>query len=212
MTTPATTPLVKPVAALGGSGVVVNRADGRPLPPSDVVRKLEAYDPELSVRFVNGVRGWAVCRRWKDDDPRRLLIQKGEINPESDYTILTFLPHDCSVAEAFNYIAAQARHQAHDKEYWANLVLAMLAENEKHSDDLAAKATEELDDYIDAPMGFGRSELPRVASSEMDNRPAASTDIVVTAEVLAKVEPEKAAIPNAAKRSHHKKKAEGGAG
>lgn len=207
--------LITPVAALGGSGVVVNRTDGRPLPPSDVVRKLEAFDPDLSVRFVNGVRGWAVCRRWKDDDPRRLLIQQGDIDPASDYAILTFLPHDCSVAEAFTYIVAQARHEAHDKEYWAKLVLAMIAENEKQSDDLAAKATAELDDYIDAPMGFGRSELPRVASSQMDNRKDGDKDPPKDVYVSGGAPPDQPSVTvtvsPAPKRSHKKKKAEASA-
>ena len=75
-------------------------------PPAEALKRLAAIDPRLSMRWVDGVLSyWAITEKWKENDPRREMIQKGELAPTSDFDVKAFLPQSCSPYEIEGYIA-----------------------------------------------------------------------------------------------------------
>lgn len=86
--------------------------------PADVQRRLAEIDPRLHVRRIKtgyvdmSASGelhhnhpndyklserWAVCMEWASDDPRRGMIQRGEMSPDSDFDLVGMIPPDCEV-------------------------------------------------------------------------------------------------------------------
>lgn len=85
----------------------------RPVPPTEIVRRLRQVCPTLGLSFCPGafwseraqrmVDSWAITEDWEPSDPRHRRVQAGEIDPGHCFDVLTFLPADCSVDEAFGY-------------------------------------------------------------------------------------------------------------
>lgn len=75
---------------------------GDPSPPSDIVRRLQQVHESLGLRWCG--HAWGLTYRWRADDPRRAMMQSGELSPEHDHDILVYLPTDCSAEEAFGYM------------------------------------------------------------------------------------------------------------
>lgn len=94
-------------------------ADHRPQPPSEIVARLRQVDPGLGLTFCPGafwqerlgrmVDSWAITEAWRMDDPRYRRVQAGEIDGDHCFDILTFLPADCSVDEAFGYFVGSCQ-------------------------------------------------------------------------------------------------------
>ena len=78
--------------------------DGNPLPPSDVVERLKNVDPALGLRYVHNMKMWAITWRWTLSDPRREMIQRGDMNPDDAFDVFAWLPEDCPPEQAFGYI------------------------------------------------------------------------------------------------------------
>lgn len=88
-------------------------AQHRPVPPTEIVARLRQVCPTLGLTFCPGafwsearqrmVDSWAITEDWTPDDPRHRRVRAGEIDPAHCFDVLTFLPADCSVDEAFGY-------------------------------------------------------------------------------------------------------------
>lgn len=81
--------------------------DSRPLPPSDIERRVKQIDPALGLRWeANGVGGpgWWVIYRWPQDDARRRMIVAGQMSPDDDFDLYAQLPADCPVEQAYGFI------------------------------------------------------------------------------------------------------------
>lgn len=86
---------------------------GRPLPPSDIARRLERIDNTLGMVYVqmgaNGTGTWAITKKWTPNDPRRAHIQAGNVAPDSDWDVIAYLPADCSVDQAYGYFVSRMK-------------------------------------------------------------------------------------------------------
>jgi hypothetical protein len=80
---------------------MILNAYGTPVAPLEIVERLRQVDDRLGLRWVGD--WWALTMRWLPNDPRREKIQKGLI-ADDDTDIVTFLPKDCSVDQAFGYL------------------------------------------------------------------------------------------------------------
>jgi len=87
------------------SPVILLGADGSPQPPQDILRRLQAIDPKLGMKFVD-VPGkpWAITLGWGENDRRMGEVRAGKANPADAYDVLGYLPADCSLSEAPAYI------------------------------------------------------------------------------------------------------------
>lgn len=87
---------------------LVRGADGRPLPPQDLLERIQRFDPRIGLFYTNAA--WAITEAWKDDDPRRERIQQGEMQPEFAFDVCGYLPVTCSLDEALPYIERELRN------------------------------------------------------------------------------------------------------
>lgn len=79
---------------------------GVPQAPADVVRRLRALDPGLSLTCYRwGITdSWAVVYAWAENDPRRARIQSGELPPDAAIDILGYLPLDARPEDAIGVV------------------------------------------------------------------------------------------------------------
>jgi hypothetical protein len=78
---------------------------GAPVPSPEIQRRLKQIHPGLYLRYVQAIgQHWAICMTWFSDDPRREMIQRGEVDPKKAYDIIGYLPLACSPDEAPAYI------------------------------------------------------------------------------------------------------------
>lgn len=142
-------------------------ASGAPVAPPAILRALAAIDPRLALRYLPPTfaqtgtartRGtWAFVLRWREDDPRRALIRRGELAADSDFEYLGEIPLDCAVDEAEAYfvryvgryregdvarlrerLAAWNAHQAEANAEAARDVAADALDRVKHIPEVAA--------------------------------------------------------------------------
>ena len=84
--------------------------NGIPQPPMEIVRRMQQIDDRLSLKWCEfGPSGelapqWAITMEWLHSDPRKELIQRGAMPIGSSHDIVYWLPLDCSVDTAHNYI------------------------------------------------------------------------------------------------------------
>lgn len=78
---------------------------GEPVPPQDVLKRLKQVDDRLGLKFIGEpINYWTVTLRWPEMDPRRAMIQRGEMAPGTDYDVIANFPRDCPVDEAVGMI------------------------------------------------------------------------------------------------------------
>lgn len=84
---------------------VLLNAHGAPEPNSEIVKRLHQIHPDLGLLY-NAVtpQHWAVTMQWPKTDRRWELVKTQEISGEATYSILGWLPLDCSLEEAPAYI------------------------------------------------------------------------------------------------------------
>ena len=103
---------------------MIFNAQGVPTPPSDIVERLQRIDERFGLKFLSlattdqrmggdVVTGadqyWAITLKWPQNDARRKMIAEGHMSPDDDFEILTFLPLDCSVDQAYGYLVNHLR-------------------------------------------------------------------------------------------------------
>ena len=76
---------------------------GIPLPPQDIVQRLQEIDPDLGMKFLPGPQ-WAITLRWSQEDPRRVLVRKGDVAIDQAHDVWAVLPADCSPEQAYGYV------------------------------------------------------------------------------------------------------------
>jgi len=85
---------------------------GTPQAPDEVVTRLHQIDPHLNLKFVqfptgedgNAVRWWALVWEWPKEDQRYTMIMRNEMRPDAAFDVLGYLPLDCDVYSAFDYV------------------------------------------------------------------------------------------------------------
>lgn len=114
---------------------LVRDMQGRPQPPGELLAKLKQYDSRIGLFYTSA--SWAITEMWRDDDPRRLRIQAGELQPEYAFDIAGYLPITCSVDEALPYIerelqsvsAEQFQALRHTVNHWNDVQQDQVMEN-----------------------------------------------------------------------------------
>ena len=83
-------------------------ADHTPAPPAEMVRRLQQIHPDLNLAFndpgEHGGSHWTITWRWPTDDRRWQRVSSGEVPEREAFDIISRLPLDCSVDEAYGYV------------------------------------------------------------------------------------------------------------
>lgn len=74
---------------------------GMPVPTPEVVERLKAIDPQLGIIWMHGLKAWAFIWRWNEHDPRRGMIQRGEMHPDDDFDVMEWAPCEMPIGDAF---------------------------------------------------------------------------------------------------------------
>lgn len=88
---------------------------GEPVPPQEAVRRLQAIDEHLSVKWVPSAAGpyWGIIETWKAGDERWARVHSGEIGREQAFDLRAMLPPDCSAEEAVGFVERYFRPVGH---------------------------------------------------------------------------------------------------
>lgn len=86
------------------AGFIVNLR-GEPVPPSEAIKRLNAIDRRLTLKWVGGLAPyWGIVEPWSDDDPRWQDVSRGLVPKESAYEVRAMLPPDCSPEEVEGFV------------------------------------------------------------------------------------------------------------
>lgn len=93
---------------------------GTPEPPTDVVRRLRAVDPKLTLRW--GPWGaWQLVREWREMDRRWERVQQQEYDREMAFDVIGHIPNQCGVHEVPAYVERLLREWSNADEAVAML-------------------------------------------------------------------------------------------
>lgn len=122
--------------------VIVNDR-GTPEPPTDVVRRLRAVDPKLTLRW--GPWGaWQLVREWRASDRRWERVQTERYDPAMAFDVIGHIPNDCSADEVPALAARLIRE-------WPNADEAkQMLDNWNHYH--TGAATSEVQDAVEAAI------------------------------------------------------------
>lgn len=105
---------------------MITTSQGIPVAPSEIRSALKRVDERLDLLHMKppiGAGGiiqpnlgtWAFVMRWREDDPRRAMIRRGEMAPDADFDYLGEIPVDCPIDQAYSYFVAHVnRHREGD--------------------------------------------------------------------------------------------------
>lgn len=82
------------------------------------------------------MRYWAICERWRENDPRRERIKTGELSPADDWDVIGFLPLGCSAEEVEGYVLREFTRVTDPKKQAAEQVDAIEKINKAHQNKL----------------------------------------------------------------------------
>lgn len=122
--------------------------DQNPLAPSSVVADLQAINPRLGLNYHIAMNVFMVTMKWPEHDPRREMIQRGEMAPDADFEILCPVPVNVSLDELTEWVRGQLVRVGATRED----VRRMVTENEerakKANADVLAKAKEDTKEEL----------------------------------------------------------------
>jgi hypothetical protein len=125
---------------------------GCPLAPESVLAELKEIDPRLGLQFHIALNAFMVTLRWPEDDPRRELIRRGELSPETDFEILCPVPADIKLDELRGWLAGQLRRVGQTRADVREMVEAEERRLAKlHADLETTRGAEALEVLLSAP-------------------------------------------------------------
>lgn len=113
---------------------------GNPEPPGEVVRRLRAVDPKLTLRW--GPWGaWQLVREWRSEDRRWERVQTERYDPAMAFDVIGHIPNDCNVDQVPAYVERLLRE-------WGNADEAkrMLDQMDHYH---TGKATDEVQESVE---------------------------------------------------------------
>ena len=141
---------------------LVRNAQGNPMPSPELVDRIKRFDPRIGLFYTKAA--WAVTETWREDDPRRERIQKGELQPEYAFDICGYLPITCSLDEAPAFLARELASPCWTPEQFKGLREAVRRWNEKvdakAEDDVRSAMSNDMDHFnivspgISVPVAF----------------------------------------------------------
>lgn len=119
-------------------------AIGDPVAPPLAQAALQAVDPRFFLKWVKGVmQYWAICERWRDNDPRWERIQAGELSPENAWDVIGYLPLGCSAEEVEGYVLREFTRVTDPKKQAEAMVDAIEKENNANKAKIIEAFTDE---------------------------------------------------------------------
>lgn len=129
-------------------------AAGEPIPPADIVRRLErigeSVDTEFRLQWRSVRKVWAIMAKWKPSDRRYGLIREGKIGDYPYDTVATF-PEAANADEAFHLFVRGLKRSNRDD--ISKAMDHLVHWNESVADAHANKAAEPILDDIDSIAG-----------------------------------------------------------
>lgn len=144
---------------------MVTNLRGDPEPPTDVVRRLHAVDPGLTIRWAAQHKQWAVVRAWPESDRRWAWVQSQKYSPAQAHDILGYVPNDCATDQVPSYVANLLRDWpvAEAKE-----LLSRMDRYNTNPDEVQAQVAEAAEAVIEAVAAPKKSRGTRVAIPKPD--------------------------------------------
>ena len=156
----------------------------RPAPPSEIVKRLKQVDDRLDLMYLsfphrdginmNLTQYWAIIQRWRENDKRRQMIQRGLMREDADFDVLAKLPLDCSPEDAFNYFEKGLKGQFKgnpDVRYFLDNLHKF---NKKQQEENLKPVTEHAEEMIEANVTTLFKEqgktIPKVFVSDGGNK------------------------------------------
>lgn len=142
------------------STTVIRDLYERPIAPRAIVEALQRVDDRLNLRYIvmkrldyanlNLDEKWAITMKWTQDDPRRIMIQRGQMADDADFDVLTYLPLDCDIEQAETYFRNAVRGQVKDRRDLERMVSRVGEWNAKVTEDVKKEEIAKAEEVIDA--------------------------------------------------------------
>jgi len=125
-------------------------AEGLPARP-ELEQQLKRLDDSLGLRWIGPMNAWAVTFRWPEADKRRDWVRKGEYDADQAFDVLAYLPKDCPVDQAANYVQHHCQRWARDmgREDVARLLDHIHEHNAKQGIENAKSTTEYAEEMFE---------------------------------------------------------------
>jgi len=121
---------------------------GTPEPSPEIRRRLQAVHPGLDLKFNIGTPAhWMVTMAWPENDRRWGMVQRQEIGGGASYSILGWLPLDCPIDQAPNYLERFLRTATEDS------TRDLLAHVSRYNTEVLPAA--QVDEALQAVLGSG---------------------------------------------------------
>lgn len=136
MNSPFVPGLVAPATSL-----LVSR-DNVPIPPQQVVRRLEQLSPRLKIEWCAGAHRpyWGLKVRWPQGDPRWERVQTGEIPAAMAFDLDQMFPSDCAGEDMAAYVESR----------WGDRNLRSKADAAEEADRIVNDAIKRRSDFMDS--------------------------------------------------------------
>lgn len=94
---------------------ILNPVTLQPEPSTELVRRIKQIDGRLSLKYMPppGEGWWIICD-WVENDPRRMMIRRGDMPESGAYDLVSFLPPDCPMEQVPAYIERGMRGNARE--------------------------------------------------------------------------------------------------
>lgn len=129
-------------------------ADGTPVPPQDIVRRLdrvgESVGTEFRLHWRPHMKAWAVMAKWKESDRRNGMIRAGEIADYPFDTVAHF-PEAANAEEAFHLFVKGLRRSSRDD--ISKTVDHLVEWNDRVAEEAADKAAAPILDDVTSIAG-----------------------------------------------------------
>lgn len=88
--------------------------EGLPLPAPEVVERLQRIDPSLGIFWNHHEKCWCLSFQWREQDPRRAMIQNGEMHPDDDFDVIGYAPAEMRLEDAYALLERNLKHTSKD--------------------------------------------------------------------------------------------------
>lgn len=134
--------LILPAGSQRPAGTLID-AGGSPTPPTRLIERLRDISDGLTVRWHPMLRRFAVMHAWAPNDPRRALVQSGELGDDA-YDVVCYLPEGQDPETVGDYIVEQIHRCDLEKNPLRRNLLYRIREMQHHNERVKQKNMEAL--------------------------------------------------------------------
>lgn len=156
--------------------LLVHPESGAILPPTEITRRCKQVDERLDMVFMPHMKSWAFVERWSATDKRRSMIQRGLMDPDSDFDILGWAPVGVTVEDAFAILSKGIRRRSADKDDFEYMLQRLAQFNRDASQENLQTTKEFKDELFDANSEtLGGKVVARQAGFSIEDGKVVST-------------------------------------